>query len=228
MVVAGICGYRLRRDVVFQWDQSSERAAIMVDFPQAESRLLKDPTIQFRFPSAEPLPATSPPHHGVAHGWWEWPKLGTWLFWIVAAIAVMLLVAVIVQVVRTRRLPARIKVASDMAWPVPSDAAPAAVMADADALAAHGDYASAVHTLLLRGVGAIQRGFPRTLAPSHTSRDIAALPTLPTRVRDAFAVIAARAEYAVFGQHPLGQADWDVCRATYAGLLDAAGGKGLP
>ena len=77
------------------------------------------------------------------------------------------------------------------------------------------------------GVAAIQRGFPRTLVPSHTSREISVLPTLPAKVREAFAVIARRTEHAVFQQRPLGQADWEVCRATYAGLLSAAGGGGL-
>ncbi len=196
----------------------------MVDIPQAHARLLTDPTIQFRFPAAPPPlpPPAEMPHVGSP------AAIGGWLFWVVVAVAGVVLLAVVVQAIRNRGGPGRRKAAQAPAQVTPAAAAlpalPASALADADALAGAGDYGAAVHALLLRGVGAIGQRFPRALVPSHTSRDIAALAVLPPFMRDAFAAIAARTERAVFACRPLDQADWAHCRALYASLLPSPDG----
>ncbi len=186
-----------------------------MDVTEAHARLAKDLSIQFRF--AQPAPPTppTPPH---APDPLSWLGIGSWLFWGIVAVAVVALLAVVVQRARGRGLP-RLTQASA---PPPESAlgiVPAAVLQDADLLAERGEYGAAVHALLLRGIGAIQQRFPRILTPAHTSRDIAALAALPAPLRTAFAEIAGLAERAVFAQRPLGRAEWEASRASYAGLL---------
>ena len=192
----------------------------MVDISQAHARLLRDETVQFRFPSASPpakppAPPNLPPIH-----------IGDWLFWVVIAIVGVMLSAVLVQAVRNRGLPS-LRKAGTIAPGDPEAAhqplaVPASALADADALAWSGEYGAAVHALLLRGIGALQQRYPRTLEPAHTSRDIASLGALPPALRSAFATIAERTERAVFARRALGREDWEACRATYARLLDPA------
>ncbi len=190
----------------------------MVDVTEAHAQLVKDASIQFRFPA--PAPPTPPPEPPAQLP--DLASIGQWLFWIVIGAAVVALAVILVQ--RARGVGPRMRRTAAALPPEPDEAAvlgvvPAAALHDADALAARGDYGGAIHALLLRGVGAIQQRFPRTLVPAHTSRDIASLAALPAPLRSAFADIAGRVELAVFAQRPLGRAEWEASRARYAGLL---------
>lgn len=91
-----------------------------------------------------------------------------------------------------------------------------ALLEDADALAALGRFDEATHLLLIRSVGQIRAVRPDWLDPSSTAREIAALPALPERARNAFAVIAARVERSLFALLPLVEDDWRAARAAYA------------
>ncbi len=198
----------------------------MADIRQGYERLTADPGLQTRFPTAavrEPEPVPAGPSALASAGG---------LFWVVLAVLVAALLAVAVRAVLDSRRP-RLKRAGAKDAAAAGDVAvglrvPVSALADADALAAAGQYGAAVHALLLRGVAVIQKRFPGALGPALTSRDIAALSVLPPALRTAFSGIAARTERAVFAQAPLGPQDWQACRALYAGLLPAGKEPGMP
>lgn len=97
------------------------------------------------------------------------------------------------------------------------DAAPArALLREADALAAEGRFAEAVHLLLLRGVEDITRRRPALARPALTSRDLAAADAIPPAPRGLFAGIAQAVERSLFGGRALGAAEWGEARAAYA------------
>ncbi len=98
----------------------------------------------------------------------------------------------------------------------PERSAALALLEDADALAAQGRFDEATHLLLQRSVGQIRAARPEWLEPSSTAREIAALPALPERARDAFTAIAGRVERSLFALRSLGAEDWQAARAAYA------------
>jgi hypothetical protein len=90
-----------------------------------------------------------------------------------------------------------------------------ALLAEADALAAQGEYDKAVHLLLRRSVADIATRLPDFLRPSLTSRDIAAEPSLPAQARAAFTQIARIVESALFARRPVGAQGWRDARGAY-------------
>jgi hypothetical protein len=91
-----------------------------------------------------------------------------------------------------------------------------ALLEDADRLAAEGKFDRATHLLLQRSVGQIATARPDWLHPASTAREIARLPGLPAKARDAFALIAERVERSLFALRSLDAADWQAARAAYA------------
>ncbi len=89
------------------------------------------------------------------------------------------------------------------------------LLEEAEALAARGDYAQAVHLLLHRSVQDIATRRPEFLLPSLTARDIAAAPSLPERAREAFGAMADIVERALFARQPVGEQGWTEARAAY-------------
>ena len=53
---------------------------------------------------------------------------------------------------------------------------------------------------------------------ARTGRGVARLPGLPAEPRRAFGQLCEVVERAVLGAHPVGAADWAVCREAYAGF----------
>ena len=103
----------------------------------------------------------------------------------------------------------------DPAW-APARAEAEGLLADADALAAAGNFDAAAHLLLRRSVTQIAGARPDWLAPASTAREIAGLAGLPETARAAFAAITARVESSRYALRPLGADDWQVARAAYA------------
>ena len=101
------------------------------------------------------------------------------------------------------------------AW-APARAEAEALLAEADALAAAGQFDQAAHLLLRRSVTQITQARPDWLAPASTAREISELHQLPEKARAAFAAITARVESSRYALRPLGLADWQVARAAYA------------
>ncbi len=186
----------------------------MAGIDDAYARVMKDPSIQFKWPPPVEQPPV-PPTLGMT------PGMAQALFWTVVAIGVAAVALVVITQIRDRIGKPRTAGSAGVKAPTPAAIPlPAKGLLDADALAALGQYGAAVHALLLSGIGAIERQFPRTLRPASTSRDIARLPVLPEPMRDAFATMAVATERAVFAGRALMQDDWERCRAGYAALTD--------
>jgi len=89
------------------------------------------------------------------------------------------------------------------------------LLADADALAAEGRFAEAVHVLLLRSIEDMRRRRPRAVRPSFTSRDIGRLDILPEQARRAFGAMADLVETSLFGGRPVDAAGFGASRKAY-------------
>jgi hypothetical protein len=91
-------------------------------------------------------------------------------------------------------------------------------LADADALAAAGRFAEAVHLLLYRSVDDIAGRRPGLVRPAMTSRELAAAADLPSVARHAFSRIARAVEISLFGGRSIDETAWQECRGAYAEL----------
>lgn len=171
-------------------------------------------------------PKTPPPHRSA---WFDWltnwlnahlSPFGQWLArhwvdveWSVAAGVVLVALWLGWRLWRDRR--PRLPSAEAPAWR-PDAAHAHALLADADALAAAGRFADAVHLLLRRSFDDIAATRPDWLTPASTAREIAGLPALPGPARAAFAVIAGEVERSRYALLPIGAPDWARARAAYA------------
>ena len=109
-------------------------------------------------------------------------------------------------------LRARPRAEAETDW-TPDRAAAVALLEDADRLAAAGRFGEATHLLLQRSVNHIAEARPDWLLPASTAREIAVLPMLPRRAREAFSQIATRVERSLFALRDLDAADWQAARA---------------
>lgn len=140
------------------------------------------------------------------------------VFWIgLAALAVLIIVAIVREIIRLKAPPARAegpKLTADPVWR-PDAAAARDLLSAADQLAGEGRFLEASHLLLLRSVEDIQKHRPKALRVSYTAREIALLPALPDAARSAFAGIAGVVERGLFGGRPVDAEDFAACRAAY-------------
>ena len=90
-----------------------------------------------------------------------------------------------------------------------------ALLSEADALAANGQFAEALHLLLHRSIEDIEQRRPQLLRPSNTSREIGRFDSLPEAARSMFTVIAGHVERAIFADRPVGEAEWLASRDAY-------------
>lgn len=90
-----------------------------------------------------------------------------------------------------------------------------ALLDDADALAAAGRFAEAVHLLLFRSIDEIQSKRSGLIGRSLTSREIGALGGLPDAVRQTLSPIIQIVERSFFGGQEVGEAGWKEARASY-------------
>ena len=96
-----------------------------------------------------------------------------------------------------------------------------ALLAEADALAAAGRYAEAIHLLLYRSVEDISSRRPGLVKPAMTSRDLAAATDLPAVAREAFSRIARAVEISLFGGRAIDGGAWQQCRDAYSDMTVA-------
>jgi hypothetical protein len=210
----------------------------------AAHRALKaDPSIQFSLQPAPPPP--QPPQwlrdalEGLGHALRPVARLFRWigsfmpdapyariLLWTVLAAALLAFVLMVYRRIRDgawslprrRRAVAVAAEAEEETWS--PEAAPArSWLREADALAAQGLYAEAVHHLLFRSIEDIGRRRPRLVRPALTSRELAAAEALPPPARSLFAQIAALVEHSLFGGRPVEAGDWTQARGAYADLV---------
>ena len=90
-----------------------------------------------------------------------------------------------------------------------------ALLEDADALAAQGKFAEAVHLLLFRSIDDIQSMKGGIIDRSLTSREIGALGVLPEPVRDTLLPIIRIVERSFFGGQDVTETGWREARASY-------------
>lgn len=194
-------------------DQAAPSGA---SFESAHQAVAADKTLQFEMKGIEPPPP--PP------GWLQplvdflsaMGPLFKFIFWLgLAALVVAVLWFIARELIRIR-LPERTGKLhiDDDGWR-PAPAAALALLSDADALAAEGRFAEAVHLLLLRSINDIDGRLPNTVRPALTARDIAGLSRLPAAARPAFDRIARVVESSLFGGRPVDRAAFADCRAAY-------------
>jgi hypothetical protein len=114
---------------------------------------------------------------------------------------------------------------SDVALPAEDDsdaavkAATAAIidkpLGDADDLAARGEYAEAIHTLLLRTLHELARNAAVRVERSHTSREILRRVPLATDAEEALSMLITYVELTHFGDDPANAADYAKCREQF-------------
>lgn len=187
--------------------------------------------IQTAFPPPPPPSAPTPEWlqslFGAIGRFFEWSAPAAKpLMWIaVAAILLFLLYHFVPSFARwVDNLRGRRKVgdadAADHAGQAEAGAA-RALLAEADALAADGRFAEAVHLLLYRSVEDIDGRRPGLVKPAMTSRDLADAEGLPSVARGAFSRIARAVEISLFGGRAIDAGAWQQCRAAYAELTVA-------
>lgn len=199
--------------------------ALPPDFAAAHRHILADQSTQFslgapqQFVIPEWLKALKP-----LLKFLEWiAPAAKYVFWAGLALIVGLILYYILREFFDLRWPwrKRAEEALEDAWE--PDAAPArALLAEADALAASGQFSEAAHLLLLRSVEDIATRKPTLLKPSSTSREIASMSSLPDKARATFALIARHVEASLFGRDRLDAQGWDACRDAYGRFALAA------
>jgi hypothetical protein len=98
----------------------------------------------------------------------------------------------------------------------PEQEAARELLAEAEALAATGQFDQAVRLLLHRSIADIKKRRPNLLRPSSTSREIGRFDSLPEAPRTMFAVIAGQVERGLFAALPIDESGWQDARDAYA------------
>jgi len=88
-------------------------------------------------------------------------------------------------------------------------------LGDADELARRGEFAEAIHTLLLRTLQELARSAAVRVAPATTSREILARVPLLADARTALAGLITAVEITHFGDEPANDGDYDRCRQQF-------------
>lgn len=142
------------------------------------------------------------------------------LFWVGVAVVVLIIAKLLWDYFSARAIRFRSDARELPAagWWRPEAGAAKALLAEADALAAAGQYEEAAHLLLLKSVEDIDRQRPGAVLPSLTARDIARLPALPADVGQAFGLIAGVVEVSLFGGAAVAREAWERARTAYAAL----------
>jgi len=195
-------------------------------FAQAHRRLLADSSIQFDLPSYEP-PQAPGWLRSLWHALESAGPLFRVLFWVAVAALVVYLIYLLALRIMGRDFPfSRRRDEGADGDLRPEAGAARQLLAEADGLAARGLFGEAVRLLLFRSIEDIDARRPNLLCPALTSRDIASLPAIPARPRDAFARIAAGVERSLFARRPLGEEDWRACRSAFEEFAFAKGWRG--
>jgi hypothetical protein len=170
-------------------------------------RILEEGGYQRALPTAPTPPSAAP--HTFSLGSME--LLVRALLWAALAVAVALLVTWL-----WRRLSRGVE---DAAAAAPVVLPPLEVpIAGAEALAAAGRFAEAIHSLLLETLAALSRA--ARLAPSQTSREVLARTPLPGRAREALAGLVSAVEISRFGGAEATEADYRACLERFQAFLE--------
>lgn len=140
----------------------------------------------------------------------------------------VVIVGVAVLLYAFRDMIPALRVGRDRAWaPEETGGAetqtrePAIALGAADALAAQGRFAEAMHLLLLHALAVIRRRLDEPFADSMTSREILRSRQLPDGLRAPLREVVGRVEWSYFGEHPAAHDDYAACRASFATFAKA-------
>jgi len=184
---------------------------------QAHARLLQATDLQFSFPSY-----VAPKRPEWLEAFARFLKsIGPYLldlFWVMLAAAALAALYYIGREVLRRRgwwKPEPEK--ASQSWPQwrPTPEQARLLLADADRLAAEGQYREAAHLLLLRSIQDIDDRRPQLVRPALTTREIARLDNLPETARTCFTEIARTVERGLFAGHAVSAEDFAHCRSAY-------------
>lgn len=89
---------------------------------------------------------------------------------------------------------------------------------EADDFARSGNFAEAMHTLLLQSIGELRGRLAIPISVSLTSREILHKAPLPPEGRSAFADIIGRVEISYFGTHEPSADEYEACRRSFDAL----------
>ncbi|MEO1044371.1 MAG: hypothetical protein AAFX04_02905 [Pseudomonadota bacterium] len=102
----------------------------------------------------------------------------------------------------------------DTGWR-PDAKAARALLEEADALAAKGEFAEAIRLILWRSIEDITKAEPRAIIPSNTAREISRFTILSDHARNVFTMIAGHVERGIFAGQSLGREAWEEARSAY-------------
>jgi hypothetical protein len=199
---------------------------VSASFDGAWKDMRADTTIQFT-----PSPAPKPPE---IPQWWSdfldwlggwlsplveafvaaWPILRVGLLVLLAAGVLTLIWVIVAPYLEQWRGR---KAADQESWQPEPDVA-RALLGEAEALAAAGQFERAVRLLLHRSIADIEKRRPDLLRPSSTAREIERFDKLPDAPRAMFAVIAGQVERGLFAALPIDERGWQAARDAYAGF----------
>ncbi|WP_380872596.1 hypothetical protein ACFB49_35180 [Sphingomonas sp. DBB INV C78] len=186
------------------------------DFVAAHDKLRADTAIQFDMPAIKP---PEPPPQWLVNLFKAIAPYMEYIAWGLLIAAGLALLYVVARHLLENGLPFARRAAKTVEHVEPEwrpEAGPARqLLREADALAAAGRYAEAVHLLLYRSIEEIERRRPHLVRPAFTSRDIAAADGLPGETRRVFSRIAAVVERSLFGGSDVDADGWQAARAAY-------------
>ena len=191
----------------------SGRTAAEQTLAAAHRAMLQTPGLQFRFDSAPPPDPT--PYWAILLNRflvWAAPVLKL-VFWGGLILGAAVVIYFIVREVFHRKYRARPAPAAPPLGPAPAEAR--ALLADADRLAAEGQFDEAAHLLLFRSIETLESRRAGLVRPALTSRDIAKLEALSSEARQAFSRIVAAVELSFFGGRRLDAIAFAECRRAY-------------
>jgi hypothetical protein len=200
------------------WDKFAAAGTSVAgdDFAERHRALKQARDLQFDFPQYEapPEPAWVKPLAEFLRALGPLLQVVVWAG--VAFLAAMLLYFAFREVERRWGLRRARRRDAAIEAPIIAPEAARRLLADADALAAEGLYAEAIHVLLHRSIAEFDKTKVAEIRDSLTSREIARLPGLPNAARNAFATIAAAVEASFFGGRDVDARVFGTCRLAYA------------
>lgn len=195
--------------------EDASRPLADADVASAWHKVRAEPALQFDLPAFKPPATPAWLRWLIEHLGWA-GFVGKAIFWIAVAMAGVAIVTLAVRLARRilvrrgRRRPED----APVSWRPEAQAA-RALLAEADAMAAEGDYGAAARLLLHRSLEDVGRHRPALVHPSATTREIGGAGAFPDAARAAFSPIAAAVERSLFGGRVLLRAEWEEARAAY-------------
>lgn len=144
------------------------------------------------------------------------------LMWVLVSVIVLALITVIMREIVQRPASARAPPADDPAdEPLLALQVAAGTLDDAERFAQQGDFAQAIHTLLLRTFETIGR--QAALPHALTSREILRRVRADREAMQALAHLVNSVEVCIFGAVEPGADEYQLCRASFEQVLSARG-----